>query len=187
MSNRAAAPKAPTTNGSLQPFEGPSMIPNSSAASPKNDSTAPSGSIRPWAGSRDVGMKIAPRTSAVTPMGRFTQKTDCHEKCSSRMPPVIGPSATARPENPAQMAIARPRSRGSRNTLVRMDSVAGMINAPPIPMKALVRIRPSAEVDIAAAAEPMPNSTMPSCSAPLRPYRSERLPVVSSRPANTRT
>ena len=103
------------------------------------------------------------------PIGMFTQKTDCQEKCSSRIPPVIGPMATASPENPAQMAMARPRSRGSRNTLVRIDSVAGMIRAPPMPMKARVAISPSADVDIAAAAEPMPNNTMPSCSAPLRP------------------
>ncbi len=73
-------------------------------------------------------------------MGRFTQNTECQEKCFSRNPPVIGPTATPSPENPAHTAIARPRSLGSRNTLVRIDSVAGMINAPPTPMKARAAI-----------------------------------------------
>ena len=117
----------------------------------------------------------------------FTQNTDDHEKCSSRNPPTIGPIATPSPEKPAQMAIARPRSTGSRNTLIRIDSVAGMINAPPMPMKARVKISPLADVDMAAAAEPRPNNTMPSCSAPLRPNRSDKLPVVRSSPANTST
>ena len=62
-----------------------------------------------------------------------------------------------------------------------------MISAPPMPMKARLPINWTVVVDSAANAEPIPNSTMPSCSAPLRPKRSERLPVVRSRPAKTRT
>jgi hypothetical protein len=83
------------------------------------------------------------------------------------------------------MAIARPRSRGSRKTLVRIDRVDGMINAPPMPMKARVAISCVAVVDSAASTEPRPNRAMPSCSAPLRPKRSDRLPVVRRRPAKT--
>jgi len=45
-----------------------------------------------------------------------------------------------------------------------------MINAPPMPMNARVKINPFAELDMAAA-DPMPNSTMPSCRAPLRPIQ----------------
>ncbi len=62
-----------------------------------------------------------------------------------------------------------------------------MISAPPMPMKARVAMSWVAVSEIAAAAEPMANRTRPSCSAPLRPNRSERLPVVSNSPANTRT
>ena len=40
-----------------------------------------------------------------------------------------------RPETPAQMPIARPRS-SAGNTLVRIDRVAGMMNAPPMPARA---------------------------------------------------
>ena len=149
--------------------------------------TAPSGSRRRARSSRDVGTKNAPSTKAAIPIGMLIQNTECHEKCSSRKPPVIGPIATPRPEKPAQIAIARPRSVGSRNTLVRIDRVAGMISAPPMPMNARVRMSWVAVVDSAAATEPIPNSTMPIWSAPLRPNRSERLPVVSSNPAKTRT
>ena len=70
----------------------------------------------------------------------LTQNTEPHEKCSSSRPPVTGPIATPSPEKPAQTAIARPRSRGSRKTLARIDSVDGMISAPPMPMNARLRI-----------------------------------------------
>ena len=122
---------------------------------------------------------------AMAPSGMLTQNTELHEKCSSSRPPVTGPMATARPENPAHTAMARPRSRGSRKTLVRIDSVEGMISAPPMPMNARLAIRWTVVVDRAAEAEPMAKTTMPSCRAPLRPNRSLRLPVVSRRPANT--
>ncbi len=121
------------------------------------------------------------------PSGMLTQKTDCQEKCSSRSPPTIGPIATPSPEKPAHTAMARPRSFGSRKTLVRIDRVAGMISAPPMPMKARVKISWLAVSDMAAATEPIPNRTMPICRAPLRPNRSDRLPAVRSRPAKTRT
>src|SRR3954447_935022 len=120
-----AMTKAITTIVDDQPFDGPSMMPNSNVARPAIEKTAPSGSRRDCRGSRDLGMMNAPRISAVAATGTFTQNTDCHEKCSSRNPPVIGPSATATPENPAQIAIARPRSLGIRKTLVRMESVDG--------------------------------------------------------------
>ncbi|CAB4695401.1 unannotated protein [freshwater metagenome] len=118
-------------------------------------------------------------------MGTFTQNTELHEKCCNNKPPVMGPSATPMPENPAQIAIARPRSFGSRNTSVRIDNVEGMINAPPIPMNARVTMSCDADVANAENTEPAMNNTIPACSAPLRPNRSLRLPVVSSRPANT--
>ena len=47
----------PSTSGSVQPFDGPSMMPNSSDPRPTIDSTAPSGSSLPWLGSRDVGTR----------------------------------------------------------------------------------------------------------------------------------
>ena len=99
---------------------------------------------------------------------------------------MIGPRATPRPEKPAQMAMARPRSRGSRNTLVRIDRVEGMISAPPTPISARVKMRCCGEPASADSTEPVAKMTMPMRSARLRPGRSPRLPAVSRRPAKTR-
>ena len=53
---------------------------------------------------------------------------------------MTGPSATATPATPDQRPIASARSRVSVNTLVRIDSVAGMISAAPMPMTARAAI-----------------------------------------------
>ena len=97
---------------------------------------------------------------------------------------MSGPSTPARPAVAAHTPIALPRSRAG-NTLVMIDSVAGMMNAPPMPMNARVAMSCSDDVANADASEPSPNTTSPTCSAPRRPKRSPRLPPVSSRPANT--
>ena len=81
--------------------------------------------------------------------------------------------------------MALPRS-WAGNRLVMIDSVAGMINAPPMPMKARVAINWPDEAAMAEATEPSPNSRKPACRAPRRPKRSPRLPAVSRSPANTR-
>ena len=82
------------------------------------------------------------------------------------------------------MPIARPRS-SAGNTFVRMDRVDGMISAPPTPISARVAISMLAEPANADAIEPVPKMRRPAASAERRPNRSERLPVVSNRPANT--
>ncbi len=104
--------KATTTFGSVQPSDGPSMMPNSRLPKAMIESPAPSGSRSPWLGSFDFGIRKAPATRAVTAIGTLTQNTALHEKWSSSSPPVTGPMATPSPAKPAQMAIARPRSRG---------------------------------------------------------------------------
>ena len=65
-----------------------------------------------------------------------------------------------------------------------IDSVAGMMNAPPMPMSA-VAMSCAGVVAKAEASEPSPKIDSPTCSAPRRPKRSPRLPAVSSRPAKT--
>ena len=62
-------------------------------------------------------------------IGTFTMKIDPHQKCSSRNPPVIGPSPMPSAETPAHTPIALPRSAGSVKTLVMIESVDGMMNA----------------------------------------------------------
>ena len=89
-------------------------------------------------------------------------------------------------EKPAQMAMARARSAGMVNTLVTIDSVAGMISAAPRPIRQRVAMSCSAEPARAEATDPRPKTTRPTVSAPRRPKRSPRLPAVSSSPAKTR-
>ena len=95
--------------------------------------------------------------------------------------------ATPRPDTPAQMPMALARSAGSVKTLVRMDSVAGMISAPPMPMNARAPMRALAEPLKAASTEPTPKMARPAVRAPRRPNLSPRAPAVSSRLAKTRT
>ena len=148
------------------------------------DRAAPSGSSRDSAGSRDSGTRKGAASTAKATTGRFTRKTDPHEKCSSSHPPATGPIAIPRPATAAQMPIARARSSAGK-TLVRMERVVGMISAPPMPMSARVRISVSALSDMAASSDPVPNTSIPATSARRRPKRSPRLPMVSNRPANT--
>jgi hypothetical protein len=67
-----------------------------------------------------------------------------------------------------------------------IESVAGMMSAPPTPMTARAPMSTPVEFDSAATIEPKPKMAKPSCNAPRRPNRSPRLPAVSSRPANTK-
>lgn len=97
------------------------------------------------------------------------RKTEPHQKWSSNQPPVTGPMATAMPEVPAQMAMARARSRWSVNTLVRIESVAGMISAPPMPMTARQKISWAGSLDQAEMNDAEPMIARPSESAGLRP------------------
>ena len=79
-----------------------------------------------------------------------------------------------------------PARRGSVNTLVTIDSVAGMISAPPMPMSAAGGDElPGRAGDGRQRPSRGRRSTRPTVSAPRRPKRSPRLPAVSSRPANT--
>ena len=88
-------------------------------------------------------MSLRPATIATTVSGTFTMKIDPHQKWSSRKPPSTGPSATPRPAVAAQMPMAVARSRVSVKTLIRSDSVAGMMKAAPAPMIARAAISPS--------------------------------------------
>ena len=184
-SSTAAAAKAPSTCGSVQPWA-PSMIAHTRATRPTIDSTAPSRSTGGAAGSREVGTNSWPSTRATTTTGTLTRKTEPHQKCSSSQPPVTGPMATAMPAVADQMAMAWARSFRSVKTLVRIDSVAGMISAAPMPMIARVAMRWLASVANAEAIDAEPMIVRPMARAPRRPNRSPSEPIVSSRPANTR-
>src|SRR5581483_2843169 len=148
-------------SGAVQPCDGASMIAHRNAVNPTIDSSAPSGSSLGAAGSRDSGTRTQPATSPMITIGTFTRNTEPHQKCASRKPPVIGPRPMPSADTPAQIPMAFARSRGSVNTLVSTDSVDGMMNAPPIPMSARVKMRWLAEPANADSAEPTPNTDRP--------------------------
>ena len=57
--------------------------------------------------------------------------------------------------------MAFPRSAGSVKTFVMMESVEGMMHAPPTPIRARVAMSASAEVTMAEAADPTPKMSRP--------------------------
>jgi hypothetical protein len=105
-------------------------------------------------------------------------------KRASSKPPATGPIATPRPLTADQMPIAFARSAGLVNTLVRIDSVAGMMNAAPIPMTARAAMSPGAELASAAASEPAAKTARPAVSARCLPNRSAIAPAINSSAAN---
>ena len=87
-------------------------------------------------GSRARGS--ARRSARATTIGRLTRKIQLQSACSISQPPVTGPIAMPMPETPAQIPIALPRS-WAGNVAVRIESVDGMMNAPPMPISAAHR------------------------------------------------
>ena len=107
-------------------------------------------------------------------------------KCSSSQPPTIGPSAIATPALAPHRPMARARSARPVNTFEIRESVAGNVIAAPSPITARAAISCAGLVVKPPATLATPNTARPASSMPLRPRRSERLPNVSSRAANTR-
>ncbi len=119
-------------------------------------------------------------------MGTLIRKTEPHQKWSSSSPPTTGPTAKPAALIPLQMPTAAVRSPGSVNTLRTIDRVEGMIVAPATPSSALAAISSSGVGAYAVTAEAAPNAAVPMSSRRLRPMRSPRLPMVTSRPASAK-
>ena len=135
-------------------------------------------------GFADGGTTRRPATSATPTIGRLTMKIEPQAKCSRSHPPSVGPITTPRPATADHMAIALARSAGTVKTLVRMESVAGMIAAAPIPITTRQAMSSPAEVDMAARAEPSPKTTRPPARVRWRPMRSPRLPKREQQPGH---
>ena len=112
------------------------------------------------------------------------RNTDPYQKWSSSSPLATGPMAPAAPVMLAQMAIALVRSSGGK-TLTRIDRVEGMMSAAARPMTARQAMSCHMAWEKVAARQARRKRSRPAWSAPLRPKRSPRAPVVNSRPANT--
>ena len=149
--------KPPRTVVEPQPLLGPSMMAHSRIARPAIDRSDPSGSSLTRVRVLRVGDEQVAR-----------DERDARRRGRSRGTPIPTRSAAAarRPRSarprcrwrtrPAHTPMALARSRGSWNTLVRIDSVAGMIADAPMPISARVPMRTVADGANADSAEPMP-------------------------------
>ena len=149
-SSAAAMAKPAIVVALAHPHSGASMIVNTSALIAEIESSKPTMSRAGTCSSRDSGTKAMTATTATITMGTLMKNTDPHQKCSSNQPPAIGPAATAMPLVALQTPIALARSLGSRNTLVRIASVAGKISAAPTPMRPRATISSFAEPAVPA-------------------------------------
>ena len=149
------------------------------------DSGTLSRSKRPGAGFLDSGSRIGPRTSRSTIAGRFTRKTEPHQKCSTRTPLMTEPSAMPAVITPDHRPIALERWAGSVKSVRMIASVDGIRVAPPMPSTARAAISVSALSAYAATSEAAPNAAAPTRSSLRRPMRSPSEPIVISSPAST--
>ena len=111
-------------------------------------------------------------------MGTFTKKIQLQLMCSVMSPPMSGPIASAIAETPAQMPIAIPRWCAG-NVAEMIESVAGSINAAPMPcsVRAPISVPP-------VAARPQASDEIVKVTSPIRkmrrrPKKSASLPPVS--------
>jgi hypothetical protein len=118
-------------------------------------------------------------------IGTLIRKTAPHQNHAISTPPSTGPPTKPTVAAALQMAMAFGRSLSS-NTVIRIESVLGMINAPPTPITVRAMISCAGSLANEASNEDAPNSASPMTMTFRLPNRSERLPEVSSRPANTR-
>ena len=117
--------------------------------------------------------------------GTLTKNTDPHQKYSSSTPADRMPMAPPAPAKPDQMAIALFRSSGGK-IAVRIESVAGMARAAPMPMVARKAMTCPAVSAVEPSRAPRTKTTSPVNSAPLRPMRAPSAPAGSRMAANTR-
>jgi hypothetical protein len=186
ISAATAMAKSPRTGKLVQPWLGASMMADTNDNRPKTDRAAPVQSTCWPSGLRDSGTSRRPARIATAATGTLTMNTEPHQKWSSKVPPTSGPRTTPRPTTPDQIPIANARSRASVNTLVRIDRVAGMMNAAAPPMTARAPTSWPTPVVNAATADAAPNTASPRVRARRRPKRSPSVPASSRRPAKTR-
>ena len=125
-------------------------------------------SSAPGLGSRLSGTSRYPSTSAAPTTGTLIQNTAGQDRNSIITPPISGPRPTPTAAMAAQMLIAFPRSSRGKTSMM-IESVAGMISAPPMPITARAAISCP---PLAAKAPPTlasPNTSSPSWRACLRP------------------
>ena len=119
--------------GEPQPQLLPSTSASTSAVRPTVSAAIPAKStVLPTVSSRDSLAANSVTRVATTAIGGLMKKIARQLTCSVRKPPTTGPMASASALTPAQVPIAMPRCSGG-NACVMIDSVAGIMNAAPMP------------------------------------------------------
>ena len=113
-------------------------------------------------------MRKKPAINAAITTNTLMRKIEPHQKFSSNAPLTMPPIATPTPAKPAQITIARGRSAGGK-TCAKIDNVAGITNAAPMPITARAPITALVVLDNAANNDAAPNTTRPPFSASRRP------------------
>ena len=144
------------------------ISPHVSRKRPALISTVPTMSSDRADGSRDSFTAHAVTPIAMIPIGTFTQNTADHEKCWVRKPPSRGPTASPRPEMPAQMPIACGSCLRGK-TATRIESESGFRSAPPMPWTARNVISCVSLWASAHAADESVNTSSPTRKMRLRP------------------
>ena len=119
--------------GEPQPHALPSASGRTRAVSPVERRTIPvQSTLRSTDSSRDSRAAKSVTATAPAATGRFRKKIARQETYSVRAPPTTGPIASARPDTPAHVPIAFPRSSGG-NAVVMIARVPGIMKAAPMP------------------------------------------------------
>jgi hypothetical protein len=180
----AAIAKSARTRADPQAWSFVSMSPYVSPNRPIADVSSPGRSSRC---SRDVSlvssMKMPAASTPRTPIGMLMKKIQLQLIFSVSSPPTSGPNASASAETPAQIPIAVPRWRGG-NVAVMIESVAGFINAAPIPWTVRAAMSTSAPLARPHASDDAVKMTSPMMKMRRRPTRSANFPPVSSSTPN---
>src|SRR3954468_6746733 len=110
---------------------------------------------------------------------------DSHEKYLSRRPVPMKPKIAPELATPAHIPTALLRS-DFGNAAVNSDSVAGMMNAAPIPAAARAMMIWTGLSNMVGDSEATAKIASPTTRAPRRPYGSPSAPADRSRQASTR-
>lgn len=181
---RAPPTTRPSTLGSVQPHSAPWDSPATTPPMPRARATVPTGSGRRWPVRGSRGTTRAAAQQSARPSGTLTRKIARQSHHSTSSPPMLGPTAAARPPAADHAPRAAARRAGGVWASTR-PSAAGIIPAAAAPWRARARISRSAfgaalaasEVRVKARAEPM-NSTR-------RPRVSASRPAAASRAAKS--
>ena len=121
----------------------------------------------------DSGNKNKPATTAIIANGTLIKNAECHENCSSKAPPIIGPKTAPIDEAIDHTANAVALSLGFSKITLIIERVVGIIKAPAIPSKNRIAITNSALSAKNIANETRPNKANPVNNAFSSPFISK--------------